>query len=59
MRTDDVAQKIEYVTASKWTLDQYKKVCGILRLYRHQSILDILDRAADDSESGKGTKSVQ
>jgi len=62
IRTDDAANQIEYVTSSHWTLDQRKKVMGVLRMYRHQSILEILDRAAgssEDSEGGKGAKSVQ
>jgi hypothetical protein len=62
IRTDDAVNQIEYVTGAKWTLDQRKKVMSVLRMYRHQSILEILDRAAgtaEDSEGGKGVKSVQ
>lgn len=56
MRTDDVAQRIEYAVNAKWTPEQYKKVMSILRLYRHASILSILDRAAGDpGDTGKGT----
>jgi hypothetical protein len=50
MRTDDVAQRIEYATSSSWSPAQYKSVCAILRMYRHQSILQILDRAAGGSD---------
>lgn len=56
-RTDDVARRIEYVTAGKWTDDQYKKVCSILRFYRHQSITAILDQVAGKNpESGEAMK---
>jgi hypothetical protein len=48
MRTDDVARRIEYVTGKKWTADQYAKVCGILRLYRHESVLDMLKRGSKE-----------
>ncbi len=50
-RTDDVAQRIEYATGSKWTPLQYRQVCGILRNYRHHSIMMILERAAGDPET--------
>lgn len=59
MRTDDVAQRIEYAVNAKWTSEQYKKVMSILRLYRHASILQILDRAAGDpGDTGKGEASL-
>lgn len=54
MRTDDCAGRIEYVTHSKWTPGQYKSVCSILRLYRHQSIIGILDRAAGSADDSGG-----
>lgn len=60
MRTEDCATRIEYVTHSKWTPEQWKSVLSILRLYRHQSITAILDQirgGADDSEAGKGASS--
>jgi hypothetical protein len=55
MRTDDVAHRIEFAVKGVWTPEQYKKVVSILRHYRHQSILSILDRAAGDpGDTGKG-----
>jgi hypothetical protein len=54
MRTHDVAHRIEYAVKGAWTPEQYKKVISILRLYRHQSLLSILDRAAGDPDSEKG-----
>lgn len=54
MRTDDVAQRIEYATHSKWTPAEYATVCGMLRLYRHHSIETVLNRAARDEDSGLG-----
>lgn len=59
MRTDDCARRLEYVTHGKWNTEEYKSVCSILRLYRHQSILQILERVAGEAEdSGPGVKSV-
>lgn len=51
MRTDDVALRIEYFLGVKWTPDQYRKICGILRDYRHHSIMTIIDRASDEPDS--------
>lgn len=50
MRTDDVAHRIEYATGSQWTPAQYRLVMGILRDYRHYSIMTILDKAASSEE---------
>lgn len=54
MRTDECARRIEYVTHGKWTPDQYKSVCSIIRLYRHESIIGILDRAAGAADDSGG-----
>lgn len=57
MRTHDVAHRIEYAVGAQWTPEQYKKVVSILRHYRHQSILSILDRAAGEpGDTGKGSE---
>ncbi len=53
-RTDDVARRIEYVTGGKWTGEQYKKVCAMLRYYRHKSLSDIIDRISREAKGTKG-----
>ncbi len=50
-RTDDVAHRIEYVTGGKWTPVQYRQVTSILRDYRHDAIMAIVDRASGDTDS--------
>jgi hypothetical protein len=59
MRTDDCARRIEYVTHSKWTPAEYTAVCSILRLYQHQAILSILDRAAGKSGDLSGGEAMK
>lgn len=53
-RTDDVARRIEYATGGKWTDDQYKKVCAMLRFYRYKSLNELMDRIAKDKGSEAG-----
>lgn len=59
MRTDDCARRLEYVTHSKWTTKEYSDVCSILRLYRHQSILSILDRVAGKTNDLSGGEAMK
>lgn len=58
MRTDDVARQLEYVTHAKWTTEEYKAVVGILRLYRHNSIVSILDRMVGDVDDSGDRKTT-
>jgi len=55
MRTDDVARRIEYVTHGKWTPAEYQQVVSILRFYRHESMIAMLERAAEE-EAGRKDK---
>jgi hypothetical protein len=53
IRTDDIARRIEYVTHGKWTAAEYQQVVSILRLYRHESMILMLERAATEETDRK------
>lgn len=48
IRTEDIARRIEYVTHGKWTPAEYQQIVSILRFYRHESMVAMLDRATDE-----------
>jgi hypothetical protein len=53
-RTDDVALRIEHALGLKLDTTQYKNLCGILRMYRHESMKKVLERAAEEAEDSGG-----
>lgn len=56
VKTDHIAHRIEFVTGAKWTPEQYKAVCSILRLYRQAAMRFVLDTLREQAQGDSGTK---